>query len=445
MGTVGVEAAGGDERPLLARVLRPFQEFVESEALGGVLLFGSTIVALIWANSPWCDAYTALWKLPISVGPANAPLTLSLHHWVDDGLMAIFFLLVGLEIKRELLVGELASPRQAALPVAGALGGVLLPALLYALVNWDGAGARGWGIPMATDIAFALAIVRALGSRVPYGLTMFLAALAIVDDLVAVLVIAVFYTVSVEMQALGLAAAIMAVLVVLNRAGVRALGPYLALGVMLWLAVLASGVHATIAGVLLALTIPVETPLDAVRFSADARALLDDFDRGETGDARVLTSAEQQESLHALHVAARRVNPPLLRLEHALHRPVAVAVLPLFALANAGVGLSGLGDTLVSPVAGGIELGLVVGKPAGITLASWLAVKLGLAALPADVTWLRLHGAAWLAGIGFTMALFIATLSFGESPMLETAKAGILAGSVVAGMIGWTILRRTAG
>jgi Na+:H+ antiporter, NhaA family len=238
--------------------------------------------------------------------------------------------------------------------------------------------------------------------------------------------------------------AIVAALAALNRAGVRALGPYLGLGVMLWVAVLASGVHATIAGVLLAITIPVETSLDAGRFSAHARALVDSFDRGETGDLRVLTNSAQQESLHALHVASRLVNPPLLRLEHALHRPVAFVVLPAFALANAGVGLSGLGNTLASPIARGIVLGLVLGKPVGITLASWLAVRLGVATLPAQVTWLGLHGAAWLAGIGFTMALFIATLSFGDSPMLETAKAGIFAASVIAGVIGWTLLRRTA-
>jgi NhaA family Na+:H+ antiporter len=328
--------------------------------------------------------------------------------------------------------------------VAGALGGVLLPALLYALVNGDGIGARGWGIPMATDIAFALAIVRLLGNRVSYGLSMFLAALAIVDDLVAVLVIAVFYTVSVDVHALALAAVILGALIALNGVGVHALGPYLALGVMLWLAVFASGVHATVAGVLLAMTIPVETPLDAGRFSAHARALLDSFERGETGDGLVLTSSTQQESLHALHVVSTRVNPALLRLEHALHRPVAFAVLPAFALANAGVPLSGLGDTLASPIAVGVVLGLSVGKPVGITLAGWLAVRLGLAALPAQVTWLGLHGASWLAGIGFTMALFIATLSFGDSQMLETAKAGILAGSVVSGVVGWTLLRRTA-
>ena len=437
-------AAGARASGVVARVLRPFHEFAAAGSLGGIALLAAGAVALVCANAPWADAWAAFWRTPVAVGPSGHALVLTVRQWVDDGLMAAFFLLVGLEIKRELLVGELASPRRAALPIAAAVGGAAVPALLYLLVNAGGAGARGWGIPMATDIAFALGVVTLLGPRVPHGLRIFLTALAIVDDLIAVLVIAVAYTVSVHAGALAAAAALTAALVVLNRAGVRRLGPYLGLGVLLWLAVHESGVHATVAGVVLALTIPADTPVDAAAFSRRARDLLDAFDRGETGDRLVLTSPRQQEALHALDVVASAAAPPLLRLEHALHRPIALVVMPLFALANAGVALGTFAGALSSPIALGIALGLVVGKPLGITLAARLAVRAGVAALPEGVGWGALHGAAWLGGIGFTMALFVATLAFGDSPLLETAKAGVLAASALAGTVGAVLLSRRA-
>ncbi len=424
-------------------MLRPFQQFAATGSLGGIVLLACTVVALAWANSPWGDAYRQLWKTPIGIGPAAHPLTLSLRHWIDDGLMAVFFLLVGLEIKRELLVGELASRRQAALPIAAAVGGMLLPALLYTLVNAGGEGARGWAIPMATDIAFALGVLTLLGPRVPLGLKVFLAALAIVDDLGSVVVIAFFYGSDIHLGALAAVAGIVAALVVLNRAGIVALGPYLLLGIGLWLAVHESGVHATIAGVLLSLTIPARAPVNADAFSRDARGLLDEFDRGETGDTLVITSRRQQEALHGLDQLATSVTPPLLRLEHVLHRPVAFAIMPVFALANAGVPLGVFGDALGSPVALGVALGLLLGKTTGITLFSWMAVRAGLAVLPAGVSWRAVHGVAWLGGIGFTMALFVAGLAFEDSPLLETAKAGVLAASTIAGVVGSLILRAT--
>lgn len=411
-------------------------------SLGGVVLLLVTTVALAWSNSPWGDAYFRLWETKVSIGPAADPLTLSLHHWINDALMVVFFLLVGLEIKREFLVGELASVRQAALPIVAAVGGMLVPAALYVLVNRGGEGMAGWGIPMATDIAFALGILALLGSRVPIGLKVFLAALAIVDDLGAVLVIAIFYTASISWGAVIGAVVCLVVLITLNLRRVGALTPYVVVGVVLWYFLLRSGIHSTIAGVLLALTIPTRSHINAEEFSARARALVDEFDRTETGDLLVITSKGQQEALHGLDVAVSAVNAPLLKLEHSLHHVVNFAIMPLFALANAGVRLGGVGEALASPVAIGIVMGLVLGKTLGITAFSALAVRMGIAALPAGVTWRALHGASWLAGIGFTMSLFIAGLAFGESPLLDEAKIGILVASVVAGGVGFQLLRR---
>ena len=427
---------------LVARMLGPFQEFARTGALGGIVLLACTALALGWANSAWTDGYFALWGTEIDVGLASHPLRLSLRDWINDGLMAVFFLLVGLEMKREVLVGELASPRQAMLPIAAALGGMLVPALVYLALNAGGEGARGWGIPMATDIAFALGVLALLGPRVPLGLKVFLVALAIVDDLGAVVVIAGFYTSTIHAHALTAAGAIVVLLVVLNRARVHALPPYLALGVLLWVAVHESGVHATVAGILLALAIPTRSRIDADEFSARVGDVIADFRRGETGDRLVLTSGAQQEALHALAVGATAVTPPLLRLEHALHRPVSFAIMPLFALANAGVRLATFGDALSSRVAWGVALGLLVGKTAGITLFAWIAVRTGVASLPAGVGWRTIYASSWLGAIGFTMALFVAGLAFAGTPMLETAKAGILVASTVAGAVGYAMLRR---
>jgi NhaA family Na+:H+ antiporter len=374
---------------------------------------------------------------------ATRPISLTLHDWINDGLMAVFFLLVGLEIKRELLIGELSSPRQAALPLAAAVGGMLLPAALYAVMNLGGAGARGWGIPMATDIAFALGVLTLLGPRVPTGLKVFLTALAIVDDMGAVVVIALFYTSTIAWGAILMAALAMMSLLALNRLGVRHLVPYLVAGLALWGALLSSGIHATIAGVLLALAIPSRTRINALEFSTQARMLLDEFDRSETGDLLVLTSKGQQEALYGLDVASSRVQAPLLRLEQVLHGPVSLFIMPLFALANAGVAFEGLGGVVTDRVTLGVVLGLLVGKPAGVMLFSWLVVRLRVAQLPAGVSWRSLHGSAWLAGIGFTMSLFVGGLAFGEGPLLNAAKVGILAGSVIAGSIGWFLTRRS--
>jgi NhaA family Na+:H+ antiporter len=427
-----------------SRAAAAFQDFAERGVLAGFLLIAATLVAIVWANSPWASSYFHLWEVKLSLGFASRPVIGSLHHWINDGLMAVFFLLVGLEIKREVLVGELSSPRQAALPFAAAVGGMLVPAVLYSMVNLGGEGLRGWGIPMATDIAFALGVLTLLGPRVPLGLKVFLTALAIVDDMGAVAVIALFYTSTISWGAMAMAVVALLLLLAMNRLGLRQLSPYLLGGVVLWGALLSSGVHATIAGVLLAMAIPSRTRINAQEFSARARELLDEFDRSETGDLLVLTSKGQQEALYALDVAASGVQAPLLKLEHALHGPVSYLIMPLFAFANAGVSLVGLTSVLTDRVTVGVILGLLIGKPAGVMLFSWLAVRVGVAQLPAVVGWRELHGAAWLAGIGFTMSLFVGNLAFGEGPLLTSAKVGILLGSLVAGSVGWFLVRRSA-
>jgi NhaA family Na+:H+ antiporter len=418
---------------------RFFQTFFQTEAAGGVVLLVAAVLALAVANSPWAESVAAFWQTRLVVGPAAHPLSLTLQQWVNDGLMAVFFLLVGLEIKRELLVGELSSVRQAALPFAAALGGVAVPALLY--LTLAPADARsGWAIPTATDIAFALGVLALAAPRAPAGLKVFLAALAIVDDMIAVLVIALFYTAAVNWAALGAAAAVLAALVGANRLGVRYLGLYLGLGAVLWFCVHESGVHATVAGVLTAFAVPTRTRMNAAQFSADARGILDEFDRTETGDLLVITSKGQQEALHALESASDAVTAPLLRLEHTLHRASAFVVMPVFALANAGVALSF--GALDAGLALGVGVGLVVGKPLGITAAAWAACRAGWASLPTGVTWPLLHGCTWIAGIGFTMSLFIAGLAFGAGPRFEAAQMGIMGASLVAAIAGAALVRR---
>lgn len=428
----------------IVKFARSFQEFAAQETSGGILLLACTIAALVWANSPWAGSYTALWHTHFTVGLGPFGLSKDLHFWVNDALMAIFFFVVGLEIKRELLVGELASRRQAALPILAALGGVVVPALLYSALNANGPGAAGWGIPMATDIAFAIGVMALLGERVPLGLKVFLTALAIVDDIAAVLVIALFYTAQLSWGALGLAGFCLLVLLAANRLGVRHSLPYALVGVVLWMALLQSGVHATIAGVLLAFMIPSRTALNQREFLRHGRAILDHFERAvETEPFEILNDAEQQTAIEALEDACEKVQPPLHRLEHGLHPWVTFGVMPLFALANAGVPLFGnLGKAVWEPITLGVVLGLVLGKPIGVTLASWLAVRLGLASLPESVSWKHIHGAGWLAGIGFTMSLFMAGLSFTEDAQLTSAKLGILMASVSAGIIGSMILLR---
>jgi len=420
-----------------------FQRFFRTETAGGsvLLLFG--IAALALANSPLAAPYADIWRTRLAVGLADYSLSLTLHQWINYGLMAVFFLLVGLEIKRELVVGELASVRKAALPIACAIGGMIVPAALYWIFNPIGFGARGWGIPTATDIAFALGALALIAPGAPTGARVFLTALAIVDDVGAVLVIAIFYSQTIAWGALGVAGLLVLVLFGFNAIGVHRLWPYLLVGVALWYFVHHSGVHATLAGVTLACAIPTRTRTNAAQFSREARSLLDRFDQTESGDFIVLTSNGQQETLVALEYATNGVTAPILRLEHALHKFSAFVVMPLFAFANAGVKL-----TLPiqhAEIAIGALVGLVIGKPLGIMAAALLAVKSGVARLPHAVGWTSLLGYAWLAGIGFTMSLFIAMLAFHETAPVDAAKLGILAGSLVAGVAGAIVLRMASG
>jgi len=377
----------------------------------------------------------------ISVGPFQ--LKHSLLHWINDGLMAVFFFLVGLEIKREVLVGELSNLRAAMLPIMAALGGVAVPALLYSLLNVNRAGAAGWAIPMATDIAFALGLLALLGNRIPFGLKIFLTAVAIVDDLIAVLVIAVFYSSGINALALGGGMAILGALLLANVLGIRTIFLYAVLGVVVWLCFLQSGVHATIAGVLIAWTIPARNRIDAVSFQERAADILERFESSQSEPNKMLTDEVQQHAVIALEEACEDVQAPLQKLEHSLHFWVQFVIMPIFALANAGVAFSLShigGESSMVPL--GIIVGLVLGKPIGLLGASWLAVRTGIASLPEGVQWQHMIGVGFLAGIGFTMSLFIASLGFADSPLLEAAKTGILMASIIAGSIGFFLLRR---
>ena len=419
--------------------LTVFQRFFRTETLGGLVLLGFGLAALALANSPLSEAYKHLWEVPFTIGIAPHDFSLTLHDWINDGLMAVFFLLVGLEIKRELVAGELASARQAALPIACAIGGMVVPALFYVVFNFRGPGMHGWGIPTATDIAFALGALNLIAPRAPIGAKVLLTALAIVDDMGAVLIISIFYSQGLVWSALGGAAVTLLVLIGFNRMGIRRLWPYLLVGIVLWGFVHASGVHATIAGVALAFTIPTRSRINAPEFSREARVLLDRFDRTESGDLLVLTSKGQQETVFALERASEGVTAPLLRLEQALHNFSAFVVMPLFAFANAGVKI----DLSVqhAEIGFGILAGLMLGKPLGIMMAAFIAVKTGIANLPKAVNWRSLLGYGFLAGIGFTMSLFIAMLAFDDASLVDAAKRGIIAGSVLAGIAGAVMLR----
>jgi NhaA family Na+:H+ antiporter len=424
-------------------ILRAIVRFTRIFASSGVLLMAAAAVALGWANSPFAASHERLLATPFTVGAGALVISKPLLLWINDGLMAIFFFVVGLEIKREILVGELASPAKAALAIAAAAGGMAVPATIYWALNGGTPGAPGWGIPMATDIAFALGVLALIGERVPLALKVFLTALAIVDDLGAVAVIALFYTETVSWSALAGAGVVLLALVALNRLGARNPLPFVVLGLVLWVFVLESGVHATIAGVLLAFTIPASRRVDPAAFAARARSLVDAFER-ERGAPGELTSG-QSDALGELESATEDVETPLARLEHALHPWVAFGVMPVFALANAGLRLDGdLASAATSRVALGIALGLLIGKQIGVLGAAWLAVRAGIASLPEGVRWRQVWGASLLAGIGFTMSLFIAGLAFPSPSLLAEAKLGILAGSLVAGIAGWIVLARVA-
>ena len=428
--------------PLFGRILSPFEQFLRRTTAGGLVLIGTTIIALGLATAFGADAIDRVTARTLALSAAERfTLELTLHDWVNDGLMALFFLLVGLELKREILVGELSSMKDAALPVIAATGGMVIPALIYVALNAGTAGASGWGIPMATDIAFAVGILVLLAWRIPKNLIIFLTALAIADDLGAVLVIAVFYSADINLHSLAAAAALFLVLVVFNRGGVRHPLPYALIGVLLWLAVLGSGVHATLAGILLAMAVPARPAHGPEHFERRVAELLESF-RADRRDARTpddpLGNQHMATIADAMERSAVEVQSPLQRIQYRLTPWVTFAIIPVFALSNAGIDLLSVSwrEAPKHAVTLGIVAGLVLGKFAGVSLFSWVAVRAGIARLPAGVGWRHLLGAAWLAGIGFTMSLFIAELAFDAAAAVEEAKLGILLGSALSAVIG---------
>lgn len=426
-----------------AKILTPFEEFIHRQTTSGMLLLGTAILALILANSALAGFYEHLLHVPVGIQIGSWSLEKTLHHWINDGLMALFFFVVGLELKREILVGELADPRAAALPIVAAIGGMLVPALIFYAFNPTGEAARGWGIPMATDIAFAVGVLALLASRVPKALITFLVALAIVDDLGAVLVIALFYTDALVLEALAGAALMLAVLITFNLAGIRRTMPYFLVAVVMWYFLLQSGVHATLAGVLGAFTVPARPKYDPQRFSVHVKDLMARFDASYRPGTSIMTNDALRAVVQTLENGVHRVETPLQRLEHVWHLPVAFLVIPVFALFNAGVPLEfdRLGEALTHPVTLGVGLGLVAGKVIGITGASWLALKAGIGQLPADTRFAQIAAVSLLGGIGFTMSIFIAQLGYAaNAELLLMAKMGILTASLLAGVGGFAWL-----
>lgn len=482
------------------RLVRPFVRFAQLSCSGGLVLLAMTVLAMVWANSRYAPVYDEVFHTTyfeiiiegehhddhaapngdgkvegsiVSAGdgslgglvlephaeakpkahegdhhgptaPEGSYLFLGhgLTHWINDLLMAVFFLVVGLEIKREIVAGELASPKKAALPIFAAIGGMVAPALIFAGVNWgDPAAMPGWGVPMATDIAFAMGVMAMLGNRIPTSLKVFLLSLAIVDDLGALVVIAVFYTADPKLVYLAYAFGIIGILMTMNILKVRWVIPYLLLGLPLWYLVYMSGVHATIAGVLLAMTIPAHSRVDPVQFSYSTRRALEIFENAEDG-SDIKRNAVRQAAVYAMIKNAKFVLPPLHRMESSLHPWAAFLIIPVFALANAGIPLhGGLGEAVSGKVAMGIVAGLVIGKPLGITIAAFIAVKIGIASLPTGVTWRHIIGAGMLGGIGFTMAIFIANLAYKTDPSnLEHAKIAILMASCLSALLGALVL-----
>ena len=428
-------------------LMTPFEAFAKNSSSSGIVLICCTVVALVLANSPFSEAYQRVLHTPLAISLGTSTLVLSLHHWINDGLMAVFFYLVGLEIKREMIVGELSSIRQALLPIVAAVGGMVAPALLYVLVNRGGAGMPGWGIPMATDIAFAIAALMLLGTRVPASMMTILTALAIVDDLGAVIVIAVFYTADLDWYALFRAFTCFAVMFAMNRMGIRWAWPFVLVAIVAWFFMHFSGVHATIAGVLGAFATPVNSVYRPAEFSRDARKLLDKFDVFRSREKEFLASEHLTGVLHTLHMGIDKARTLLQRFEHGLQKPVYFLIVPVFALANAGVPLNAqdLADVLDHPVTIGVALGLIVGKFVGISAAIFICHGLGVAKLPADLQKKHVLGMAMLAGIGFTMSIFISELAFrGQEELLRHAKTAVLFASLIAGIVGFSFLFFTA-
>lgn len=425
------------------KVYTPFEHFLHAQTTTGLILMSMTIIALFLANSPLVHAYEHIIHTHITISIGDYTIAHSLHHWINDGLMAIFFFIVGLEIKREVLVGELSDIKVAILPILSAIGGMILPAIIYYSFNYSDVGVNGWGIPMATDIAFAISALVLLGNRVSPALITFLVALAIVDDLGAVLVIALFYTSDIHLVQLSLALATFALMIITNRFGIRNTLLYFILGLIMWLFMLDSGVHATIAGILAALTIPSKPSQTPQDFSQHTINLLQEYDTYPV--ATDYTMHEKQKAiLQNIKDRINSVSSHSSRLEHLLHRPVSLLIIPIFALANAGISIdfSSIENVIFSNISLGVMSGLVIGKVLGIAGTAYIAIKLGIAKLPQNSTISQLFGVAFLGGIGFTMSIFVADLAFYEDEaMIFQAKIGILLASIFSGIVGYFWLK----
>jgi Na+:H+ antiporter, NhaA family len=424
------------------KITEPASKFIHQEHTSGIVLFISVLVAITWVNSPFTHAYHQLWDIKFSLGFGAHVLDHSLHLWINDGLMAIFFFVIGLELKREFMAGELSSLKKASLPMVAALGGMMVPALIYFVINKGTASEHGWGIPMATDIAFALALLSVAGKHIPSSIKVFLSALAVADDLGAVLVIAIFYSSHIDFAPLTIGVCLLTILLAGNKLGIRSIIFYLVIGFAVWVAFLLSGVHATIAGVLVAFTIPARTRINEQSFAGNLRKLLTAFEQ-QIPNNSTLTTPEQHHTIEKIKKLSADAETPLQKIEYGLHPWVAFMVMPLFALANAGIIIGAdFFSSLLNPISMGVMIGLVAGKFVGVLLATWLMVKLG-AQLPVKSNWKQITGVALLAGVGFTMSLFISGLAFSHADIVDQAKYGILLASLLAGILGVIVLKRS--
>lgn len=430
------------EKTTIEKIMAPVSRFIRLEYTSGIVLLISVVVAIIWANSSYHEFYEHLWHINFSIGFDKFMLSHPLHIWINDGLMAVFFFVIGLELKREFMEGELSSIQKASLPMTAAFGGMLVPAVIYFIINKDTDAAHGWGIPMATDIAFALALLSMASKHVPVSVKIFLSALAVADDLGAVLVIAFFYTEQINFLPLCLGAGFLIFLMIGNFMGIRSSLFYLILGIGAWIGFLLSGVHATIAGVLVAFTIPAVTKIDEQIYSSNLRKLSYDFevDIPEKGS---LITPKQNKTIQKVKSLSMAAETPLQTIEYALHPWVAFGIMPLFALANAGIVIGNdFFTSIANPISIGVAIGLIAGKFTGIMFFSWIMVKFSLSKLPEGASWKHIAGVALLAGIGFTMSLFISGLAFKNPVFIDQAKYGILIASIIAGIFGTIVLKR---
>lgn len=424
-------------------LLKPVSRFIHQEFTGGIVLFASVVIAIIWANSQWAESYHHLWETNFGISFADDAFIKPLHVWINDGLMALFFFVIGLELKREFIAGELSSFSKASLPMMAALGGMLVPAGIYIAINSGLPSANGWGIPMATDIAFALALLSLAGKHIPTSVKVFLSALAVADDLGAVLVIAIFYTSQIVWLPLSIAGGLLVILWLGNMLGIRSTLFYLLIGLGVWSGFLMSGVHATIAGVLVAFMIPARTKINEKEYILNMERHTESF-RNAIPQASTLTTHEQHRTIESIKELSLDAETPLQKIEYGLHPWVAFLIMPLFALANAGMHIGGdFFTSLLNPVSAGVATGLVVGKFAGVLLFTWLMVRLKLAKLPEQANWKHICGVALLAGVGFTMSLFITGRAFNDPGMIDQSKYGILLASVVSGVAGIVWLRKS--